>query len=115
MAAKRPKIGRLIRAAMERKRMDQKQLARALGVSRSAVNAWINDRAWPMNSLAALEEVLGVRLGDRDPEPPPYHKLDAHTRRVLRAALPDDDDYERVVALLEGRLIVIEPGAAAPA
>lgn len=88
--------------------MDQKQLARALGVSRSAVNAWINDRAYPMNSLGALEEVLGISLnGDKSPE---RRRLDAHTRRVLRAALPDGDDYERVVALLEGRLIVIEPG-----
>src|SRR5262249_8070338 len=58
----RPGIGALIRDAMERKRMDQAELATALGVSRSAVNSWINDRAWPMNSIAALEDLLGIKL-----------------------------------------------------
>lgn len=48
--------------------MRQGDLAAALGVSRSAVNAWINDRAWPQASLGALEEILGVRLdGDGSP------------------------------------------------
>ena len=42
--------------------MDQIQLARALDVSRSAVNAWINDRAWPMNRIAALEDLLSIKI-----------------------------------------------------
>src|SRR5262249_34293373 len=62
----RPRIGALIRDAMERKRMDQAELAAALGVSRSAVNSWINDRAWPMNSIAALEDLLGIKIPRED-------------------------------------------------
>jgi transcriptional regulator with XRE-family HTH domain len=60
--ASRPRIGAIIRDAMEREHMDQIQLARALDVSRSAVNAWINDRAWPMNRIAALEDLLGIKI-----------------------------------------------------
>lgn len=58
----RPKIGMRIRLAMERLRMDQKQLADALGKSRGAVNNWINDKAYPQNSIGALEEILQVDL-----------------------------------------------------
>jgi molybdenum-dependent DNA-binding transcriptional regulator ModE len=48
--------------------MKQSELASSLGVSRSAVNAWINDRAWPQGSIGALEEVLGITLiDDQDP------------------------------------------------
>jgi transcriptional regulator with XRE-family HTH domain len=55
---------------MERKRMNQAELAARLGVSRSAVNAWINDRAWPQGSIGALEEVLGITIvDDRQPAP----------------------------------------------
>ena len=57
------RIGTRIRRAMERKRLDQAALASQLGVSRSAVNAWINDRAYPRNAIGALEDVLGVSLG----------------------------------------------------
>jgi transcriptional regulator with XRE-family HTH domain len=42
--------------------MDQADVARALGVSRSAVNAWVNDRTYPLNSIGALEELLDVDL-----------------------------------------------------
>lgn len=65
----RPRIGRKIRRAMERKRLDQGDVAEALGVSRSAVNAWINNRAWPANSIGALEELLDVELDDAEDEP----------------------------------------------
>lgn len=57
-----PRIGTMIRRARERKRMSQKDLAAALGVSRSAVNAWENDRAWPQNSIGALEDILGIAV-----------------------------------------------------
>jgi len=81
----RPRIGALIRDAMERKRMDQAELAAALGVSRSAVNSWINDRAWPMNSIAALEDVLGIKIPREaeSPEPP----VDETERQLL--SIPD--------------------------
>jgi transcriptional regulator with XRE-family HTH domain len=106
----RPLIGNKIRAAMERKRMDQNQLARTLGVSRSAVNAWINDRAWPQNSLGALEDILGVTLNS-DTSPPRYTEIPAHRKRVLRAAIPDDDQYRKVILVLEGRaeLVITHP------
>ena len=61
--ASRPRIGALIRDGMERARMDQIQLAAAVGASRSAVNSWINDRSWPEGwRIVALEEALGITL-----------------------------------------------------
>lgn len=60
--ASQPRIGTRLRRAIERKRMDQADVARALGVSRSAVNAWVNDRTYPRNAIGALEELLGVDL-----------------------------------------------------
>ena len=64
MTQPRPRIGLKIRRAMERKRLDQGAVADALGVSRSAVNAWINDRAWPANSIGALEDLLDITLDE---------------------------------------------------
>ena len=62
MATEPPKIGMRIRRAMERRRMNQQQLADVLGVARGTVNNWINDHAYPANSIGALEHVLGVDL-----------------------------------------------------
>jgi len=68
--ATEPKVGMRIRTAMERMRMNQQQLADVLGVSRSAVNNWINDRAYPQNSIGALNHVLGIDLrAPSDPLP----------------------------------------------
>lgn len=79
-----PRIGTMIRRARERKRMSQKELAAELGVSRSAVNAWENDRAWPQNSIGALEEVLGVSLtGAAGPEAEPETEWERWERSVL--------------------------------
>lgn len=55
-------IGTRIRRARERKRMRQRDLADALGVSRTTVDAWENDRSYPRSSIGALEEILGVSL-----------------------------------------------------
>ena len=85
-----PRIGTTIRRARERKRMSQKKLAEELGVSRSAVNAWENDRAWPQNSIGALEEVLGISLGE-EPEPGELRpENDWETRTLNDPDLPDD-------------------------
>lgn len=66
MAADLP-LGTRIKRARERMRvsghyMSQQELADALGVSRSAVNAWENNRAHPRSSIGALEAILGVTL-----------------------------------------------------
>ena len=64
-------VGTRIRRARQRLRMSQGELARRIGVSRNSVNAWENDRAYPVTALGALEDVLGVRLTD-EPAPPAY-------------------------------------------
>lgn len=57
-------IGTRIRRARERKRMRQQDLADALGVSRTTVDAWENDRSYPRSSIGAIEDVLGISLND---------------------------------------------------
>jgi transcriptional regulator with XRE-family HTH domain len=95
--ASRPRIGAIIRDAMERKRLDQIRLARMTGISRSAINAYINDRSWPEGwRIVAVEEALGIELprwadspapnGDR-PEPP----SDPRERRIWDLAIQDMD------------------------
>jgi len=79
------RIGTRIRRAMERKRMNQFELAEALGVSRSAVNAWINDRAWPRGSIGALEEILDIRLDDAaEPQPLSEEEREGLTQEYKR-------------------------------
>lgn len=92
-----PRIGTMIRRARERKRMSQKDLAKALGVSRSAVNAWENDRAWPQNSIGALEQILGISLDGADA---PHGELVAEDEWE-RSVLSDPDlPYEVKRALI---------------
>lgn len=79
-----PPIGAVIRRARQRLRMSQDELALKVGASRSAVNAWERDRAWPRN-IVALEEVLGISL-DGMPEP----ELEP-TNEWERATLANDD------------------------
>ena len=50
--------------------MSQAAAAEALGVSRSALNAWENDRAYPRSSIGAIEELYGISLDD-EPEQRP--------------------------------------------
>lgn len=59
-------LGTRIKRARERKRLSQQELADALGVSRSAVNAWETGRAYPRSAIGALEDVLGIDLSDAD-------------------------------------------------
>lgn len=70
--ASEPAIGTKIRRARERLHMSQAELAAEVGVSRSTVNAWERDRAYPQNRIGALEQVLGLSLSeDEGPEPEP--------------------------------------------
>jgi len=57
-------LGRRIRDARERKRWTQGQLASALGVDKKSVGNWERDKTLPRNSLAAIEAVLDVDLGE---------------------------------------------------
>src|SRR5512135_2645858 len=68
-----PRIGARIRRARQHLGMSQEQLAARIGASRSAVNAWERDRAWPRN-IVRLEEVLGVSL-EAEAEPGPLDDL----------------------------------------
>ena len=91
MATGPPKIGMRIRRAMERMRMNQQQLADVLGVSRNTVNAWINDKAYPQNSIGALEHVLGVNLtGERE---------------ELPAIIEQNQDDPRVIEIMKMKTI----------
>jgi transcriptional regulator with XRE-family HTH domain len=64
----RPKIGAQIRRARQLLNMRQQDLADKLGVSRSAVDGWENNRSYPQRNLARLEQLLGVRF-DGTPMP----------------------------------------------
>ena len=100
-ASSAPKIGRIIKRARERTRMSQAEAAAALGVSRSALNAWENDRAYPRSSIGAIEELYGIVI-DGSPEPEPdsalptpaeMERLRQHIREVLgdsRGAVVED-------------------------
>jgi len=95
MAAESP-IGTRIKRARERKRMSQAELADALGVSRSAVNAWENDRAFPQSSIGALEDILGISLdtpwAPRDSSDEKIAALGARIAGILQEAEPDGEE-----------------------
>ena len=60
-------IGRTIKRAREKRRWSQKEAADALGVSRSTLNKWENDRAYPRSAIGALEELYGISLDEETP------------------------------------------------
>jgi transcriptional regulator with XRE-family HTH domain len=97
-----PKIGRTIKRARERKRMSQAEAAAALGVSRSALNAWENDRAYPRSSIGAIEELYGIVLDD-EPEQRP-----AVPPALLREIMYTDgltlEQKQAVIAAVEATL-----------
>jgi transcriptional regulator with XRE-family HTH domain len=99
--APQPRIGTRLRRAIERKRMDQADVARALGVSRSAVNAWVNDRTYPRNAIGALEALLDVDL--TSPEGGEVY-TDAHELAIWEdESLPEDERRELIADLRERR------------
>jgi transcriptional regulator with XRE-family HTH domain len=106
MDASSAPIGKVIKRARERKRMSQAEAATALGVSRSALNAWENNRAYPRSSIGAIEELYGIVI-DGDPEPqepdlPTPEELDRlreHIREVLGERAPAvQDAVDRALA-----------------
>ena len=84
-------LGTRIKRARERKRMRQRELADALGVSVKTVDNWENDRTSTRSSIGALEEVLEVNLSadeEADRSPPP--RLSEATRELMREELGDE-------------------------
>lgn len=87
----------MIKRARERKRMSQADLAKALGVSRGAVNSWENDRSRPLSSLGALEEILDIDLTaapqpvQAAPQPRPY--IPPHLQKRIDRLPEEDRDY----------------------
>lgn len=84
-----PRIGKKIKRAREKRRWSQQEAADRLGVSRSALNAWENDRAYPRSSIGAIEELYDIVI-DGEPEreeempaPAELEDLRAHIREVL--------------------------------
>ena len=94
-------VGSRIKKRRQQLDMTQQQLADALGVAKSTVANWESGTHFPLRKLGAVETVLGVTLDGEETEPPRRREVPPHTKRVLKAALPDGDDYERVIALLE--------------
>lgn len=89
---------------MELARLNQNQIAAALGVSRATVNAWLNDRAYPQNSLAALEELLGVNLSGEPDEPEPGNGGSKSDVDALRDEVRSmRTEMERLAAAMERR------------
>ena len=79
-------MGAKIRRARKLLRLTQQQLAGKVGVSRSTVDAWENDRAYPKRYDVALEQVLGIDLsGGPAPSGP------------LADLLPPRDEWEQLV------------------
>lgn len=103
MAAE-PRIGTTIRRARERLRLRQQDVARKLGVSRTTVDAWENDRAYPRNSIGALEELLDVNLTTQQltqlpvPEKEEEPEIPAHIQKRIDRLPPDEREY--VIKLL---------------
>ena len=97
------RTGTIIKRARLRKRMTQKQLAKAAAVSIRAVNDWENDRAYPRNPVA-VEEILGISLdgeGDGDSD---FRPVSPALRKMVEETLEDPADQRRVLGLLEGTL-----------
>lgn len=113
--ASRPRIGALISDAIEQKGLKQGDVAGHLGVSRSAVNAWANDRAYPAPYvIVALEKLLEVKIprtvnGTPVPDPADRDELELWDLLVrVRRMRPADargviEEYRRAARRTAGR------------
>ena len=64
-------IGAQIRKARQRKRMTQDELAKAVGVDRSAVSTWERGVHYPQRYEGAIEDILDIDLSGGTPGLPP--------------------------------------------
>lgn len=95
-----PGIGTKIRKRRQELGLTQAQLADRVGADESSVINWESGRHFPKRKLGAIEAVLGISL---DGDGGGMKIVSPAARRVLRAEL-DDEDYRRVIGLLEGTL-----------
>src|SRR5690348_3140795 len=59
-------LGLRIRRARERARLTQAEAARAIGVSSRAWGDWERGVKRPLNSIGAIEQLLGISLAETD-------------------------------------------------
>jgi len=104
-------LGDRIRKRRQQLRLTQEEMARRVGVHPSTVLNWEKGKHFPSRYQGAVEEVLGVSL-DAEPEPE-RPAISPHTRMLLRREL-SEEDYERVMALLERRDRALPRPAPAP-
>lgn len=100
-------LGTRIRRARERARLSQDELAKLVDASRRAVGDWENDRRKPRNRLGALEQVLGVNLGEEEEQVRP---ISTQTRQEIEDRAPSAAVAAYVIGLLEGTVEVTERG-----
>lgn len=84
-----PPIGKMIKRAREKKRWSQQEAADKLGVSRSALNAWENDRAYPRSSIGALEALYGIAIDDEPEQEEPEEMPTPEELNDLRDRIRD--------------------------
>jgi transcriptional regulator with XRE-family HTH domain len=96
-------VGDQIRSARHRRQWTQKQLADAVGVNVKTVDNWENGRTSPKNRLGAVEEVLGLRLGDEPTEPEELTSADPRIMAILRNPVFTDEERAWMIEALPPR------------
>lgn len=94
-----PALGSAIKRARERLRLSQKELAARIGVNVKTVDNWENGRTSPKSSLGALEEALGVTLGEPASDPPPANPSDDELNEMIEDARGDRVLYEALMSV----------------
>ena len=100
MTQPEPALGLAIRRARERRHWTQQQLAAKVGVSTRSIGNWELGHRIPRNRIGALEEVLGIKLGD-EPAAAELVPEDTWEARVL--ADPDLPDYMKRQLISDSR------------